>query len=32
MLNLKQWQKIMKHFIEGKLEEIFEEQMQKWNF
>ena len=32
MLNLKQWQKIMKYFIDGKPDEIFEEQMQKWNF
>jgi len=32
ILNLKQWQKIMRYFIEGKPEEIFEEQMQKWNF
>ena len=32
MLNLKQWQKIMKYFIDGKPEEIFEEQILKWNF
>ena len=32
MLNLKQWQKIMKYFIDSKPDEIFEEQMQKWNF
>mmetsp|Transcript_1941 Transcript_1941/g.2802 ORF Transcript_1941/g.2802 Transcript_1941/m.2802 type:complete len:314 (-) Transcript_1941:287-1228(-) len=31
ILNLKQWQKIMKYFIDGKPDEIFEEQMQKWN-
>jgi|DEB0MinimDraft_12_1074336.scaffolds.fasta_scaffold08100_2 hypothetical protein len=31
MLNLKQWQKIMKYYIDGKPEEIFEEQMTKWN-
>lgn len=27
MLNLKQWQKIMKYFIDGKPEEIFQEQI-----
>lgn len=32
MLNMRQWQKIMKYFIDGKPDEIFEEQMQKWNF
>ena len=32
MLNLKQWQKIMRYFVDGKPEEIFEEQMAKWNF
>ena len=31
MLNLKQWRKILKHFIDGKPEEMFEEQMTKWN-
>ena len=30
MLNMRQWQKIMKYFIDGKPDEIFEEQMQKW--
>lgn len=32
LLNLRQWQNIMKYFIDGKPDEIFEEQMQKWNF
>jgi hypothetical protein len=32
LLNLKQWQKIMKYFIDGKPEEILQEQMQLWNF
>jgi hypothetical protein len=32
MLNLRQWQKIMKYFIDGKPEEILQEQMQLWNF
>lgn len=32
MLNLKQWQKIMNKFIDGKPDEMFEEQMQKWSF
>lgn len=32
LLNLKQWQKIMKYFIDGKPEEILAEQMQLWNF
>ena len=31
-LNLKQWQKIMRFFIDGRPEEFFEEQMTKWNF
>mgnify|MGYP006907057426 CR=1 FL=1 len=30
-LNLKYWQKIMNYIIEVKPEEIFEEQMTKWN-
>lgn len=32
LLNLKQWQKIMSNFIDGKPEEIMQEQMQLWNF
>jgi hypothetical protein len=31
MINLKQWQKIIKCFIQNKSDEIFEEQMTKWN-
>ena len=32
MINLKQWQKIIKCFNEGKPDEMFDEQMLKWNF
>jgi hypothetical protein len=31
MLNLKNWGKIMRHFIEGKPEEMFTAQMTEWN-
>ena len=31
MINLKQWQKIMKFFVDGRPDEIFEENMQKWH-
>ena len=31
MINLRQWQKIIKYFIDAKPEEMFELQMEKWN-
>lgn len=31
MINLKQWRKILRNFIDGRPEDMFEEQMTKWN-
>lgn len=31
MLNLKNWSKIMQHFIDGKPDEMFNQQMNEWN-